>query len=741
MMRPADLAEDELERVESDGVGHLVARDEAGQHRDDRRLGDRVGRVEGEEHDDQVDLAGEARERDDGQARCEHARHDVRDDDDLPAVEPVGRRRRRRWRTGRSAGSRRSSGGRPRARSRSAGRRRSSRPRPGATTPGSRRSRPPSRPRTARWRNGPRRLERVASGPGGRAGLCLGSSGRSVLDNPGRDAYILAVPPGPDASPFDTVLRAGRDPHEPGDRARCPATRSGSAAGRSSRSGSWAELRAGVGPGRACSMPAAGSSLRRSSTATPTSTGAPSSATASSTSRRSPPAGIDDVARACPGAGPRPTPAGDVDPGRLAVAEPPARGPLPGSARARPRGAGPPGRPARHRQARRRGQLARPSPPPASTGRTRRPAGRPDRARRRRRADRHPARDGQAPPRPVAIGRPWCRPLRAAERQAALRAAYRDLHAAGIATIHEIVRLPEEADDHAALRAAGELGVRVRLFYRVHESPLSLDWLERLGIRRGLGDDWLKVLGVKVSVDGFCIFRNAAVDEPYRGEPDNLRPAPDRRRRPSTTSSRGPTRTACRSALHAVGPRAVDLGPRRIRASGSAGRRTVSARARAISTSDADRLGRAQRPRRRVVRPARVPRRLSPRVGRRLRARAGSTGSCRSRRAQALGIADPVQQRLRRARRSTRSTPSASRSTRRAVTACGPGHPEALDVADAWRAFTTTPAEIAGEPRLGRIAVGGLADLIVVDGDPFAARTRTSRTGRPCDHGRRPPGP
>src|SRR5207253_11377156 len=101
------------------------------------------------------------------------------------------------------------------------------------------------------------------------------------------------------------------------------------------------------------------------------------------------------------------------------------------------------------------------------------------------------------------------------------RAAYRDLHAAGVATIHEIVRLPEEAADHAALRAAGELGVRVRFFYRVHESPLSLDWLIGLGIRRGFGDDWLKVLGAKVSVDGFCIFRNAAVEEPYRGEPDN----------------------------------------------------------------------------------------------------------------------------------------------------------------------------------------------------------------------------
>src|SRR3970040_2310639 len=55
------------------------------------------------------------------------------------------------------------------------------------------------------------------------------------------------------------------------------------------------------------------------------------------------------------------------------------------------------------------------------------------------------------------------------------------VHRAGVTTIHEMVRRPEEADDFAALRAEGELGVRVRLYYRIHESPLSLDWLGGLG--------------------------------------------------------------------------------------------------------------------------------------------------------------------------------------------------------------------------------------------------------------------
>ncbi len=306
----------------------------------------------------------------------------------------------------------------------------------------------------------------------------------------------------------------------------------------------------------------------------------------------------------------------------------------------------------------------------------------------------------------------------ACERQSALRSAYHDLHAAGIATIHEIVRLPEEAADHAALRAAGELGVRVRLFYRVHESPLSLDWLIGLGIRRGLGDDWLKVLGVKVSVDGFCIFRNAAVEEPYRGEPDNC----GLLRIDAATLDDLVARAnehGLQVALHAVGPRAVDLALDAFERAGppAAGPYRLE---HAYLDIGPDRLGRAQRLgaawsvqpafldayRREwadVFEPGRVERIMPLATG------AG------------LGLAIQFNS----------DTPCAPfdplDAIRLAVTrrrdGMGPGHPEGLDVAAAWRAFTTTPADIAGEPRLGRIAVGGLADLIVVDGDPFTTNS------------------
>lgn len=304
-----------------------------------------------------------------------------------------------------------------------------------------------------------------------------------------------------------------------------------------------------------------------------------------------------------------------------------------------------------------------------------------------------------------------------ADRHAALRAAYRDLHAVGVATIHEIIRSPEEADDHAALRAAGELGVRVRLFYRVHESPLSLDWLERLGIRRGLGDDWFKVLGVKVSVDGFCIFRNAAVEEPYRGEPHNL----GLLRIDDGTLDALVARANAQGlqiAVHAVGPRAVDLALDAFERAGPAlagphrlehayldidDARLMRARDLGVVWSvqpaflDAYRREWAD-----AFEPARIDRIMPLRRGADLglRIQFNSDFPC--------APFDPLD--------------GIRLAVTRDRTGAQSGHPQSVTVAEAWRAFTTTPAEVAADARLGRIQIGARADLIVLDGDPFSAR-------------------
>lgn len=46
---------------------------------------------------------------------------------------------------------------------------------------------------------------------------------------------------------------------------------------------------------------------------------------------------------------------------------------------------------------------------------------------------------------------------------------------------------------------------------------------------------------------------------------------------------------------------------------------------------------------------------------------------------------------------------------------------------EAWRAFTVTLAEVANEPRLGRLTAGALADLVAFDEDPLLATTDLTR--------------
>lgn len=301
----------------------------------------------------------------------------------------------------------------------------------------------------------------------------------------------------------------------------------------------------------------------------------------------------------------------------------------------------------------------------------------------------------------------------AEERRAALRAGYRELHAAGIATIHEMIRLPEEADDHAALRAAGELGVRIRLYYRIHESPLSLDWLIRLGIRRGLGDAWLRVLGIKISVDGFCIFRNAAVERPYRDEPDNhglFRIEADT----LDDLVRRANAQGLQIAVHAVGPLAVD---RALDAFERAGPAVAGPHRLEHAYLDIDepRLRRAQR----LglvwsVQPAFLD------AYRREWADALEPERVMGIMPLATGVAIGLPLLF---NSDFPCAPFDPLDGIRCAVGVGPGGRRRPDgvvgLARAWHAYTTGPAEVAGDDDLGRLRRGARADLIVLDADPF----------------------
>lgn len=300
------------------------------------------------------------------------------------------------------------------------------------------------------------------------------------------------------------------------------------------------------------------------------------------------------------------------------------------------------------------------------------------------------------------------------ERLDAVRAAIGDVHRLGITTIHEMIRLPEEADDLASLRALDELPLRIRLSYRVHETPIRLEHLAALGVRRGFGDAWFRVLGIKVSVDGWCIFGNAAVEEPYVGMAGDrglmrIEPA-ELRRLVVAANERG-----LGIALHAVGPRAVDAALDAFEAAGPA---TAGPYRLEHGHLDMDErhLGRmrgldvawsvqpALLPAYRadweaILEPARVDGIMPLAAG------------------AALGI--PILQ--------NSDVPSGPQAPFAAIRAAVTreagdrriGADQGIPLVDAWRGWTTIPHAVAAEDGLGALVPGATADLIVLSADPF----------------------
>jgi len=99
----------------------------------------------------------------------------------------------------------------------------------------------------------------------------------------------------------------------------------------------------------------------------------------------------------------------------------------------------------------------------------------------------------------------------------ALREAFPSAWRVGLTAIHDMDPPPAFAA-YQWLHARGELGLRV-----VKYLPASaLDCALKVGLRAGLGDDWLRVGGIKVYADGALGPRTAAMLAPYEGEPHNV---------------------------------------------------------------------------------------------------------------------------------------------------------------------------------------------------------------------------
>ncbi|RMG83298.1 MAG: hypothetical protein D6712_13220 [Chloroflexi bacterium] len=102
------------------------------------------------------------------------------------------------------------------------------------------------------------------------------------------------------------------------------------------------------------------------------------------------------------------------------------------------------------------------------------------------------------------------------------------------------------------LRQRGKLSMRV-------VKNINLEWIhhaQELGLRWGFGDEWLRIGGLKIFADGALGPRTAYMIEPYEGEPDNYGIATIDKEEMTEAVSKA-SLAGIPSTIHAIGDRAV----------------------------------------------------------------------------------------------------------------------------------------------------------------------------------------
>ncbi|MHA2002714.1 MAG: amidohydrolase [Candidatus Thorarchaeota archaeon] len=139
------------------------------------------------------------------------------------------------------------------------------------------------------------------------------------------------------------------------------------------------------------------------------------------------------------------------------------------------------------------------------------------------------------------------------ESYSGAREILRECAAAGLTCVYDLVDKPEmrAAID---LKNNDELPIRVRMDVTID----LIKELDKLGIYRGLGDDWLRICGVKFFFDGAISARTAAVSEPYLNQPGfyGVFATTEEIARETLTSA---YEKGYRISAHANGDRAIDL--------------------------------------------------------------------------------------------------------------------------------------------------------------------------------------
>jgi predicted amidohydrolase YtcJ len=314
------------------------------------------------------------------------------------------------------------------------------------------------------------------------------------------------------------------------------------------------------------------------------------------------------------------------------------------------------------------------------------------------------------------------------------RAALAHLRALGVTTIHDNTG-PDQMEVYQELKRRGELTSRVYMRPTMDKCPQ----LRAVGIRHGLGDDWLKIGGLKGFVDGIMGNSSAYFYEPYL-----------------TSGERGLWRTMmteppgmepllfCADSaghwpqIHAIGDQAIDtlltMMEKVIRVNGPKERRWRIIHTQVIRGAEvAERMARlgvmAE------VQPYHAiddMRWMEQRIGARGRwayafntlERAGvrmSFGSDWPGTNAAWYTADPL----------LGMYAAVTRKTLGGEPAGGWFPEERISLESALKAYTTGNAWAAGEENLkGKIAPGFLADLVVLDRDPFRVAPEALREVR-----------
>jgi hypothetical protein len=110
------------------------------------------------------------------------------------------------------------------------------------------------------------------------------------------------------------------------------------------------------------------------------------------------------------------------------------------------------------------------------------------------------------------------------QRKEWLRLACAEMHRFGITSLVEPGLQPDEIRAYQSLYRDGALSVRVNLMPSWHgfiddEEEVALDARAReLGIYSGLGDEWLRIGGLKMAIDGGTTPHTAYMYEPYEGD-------------------------------------------------------------------------------------------------------------------------------------------------------------------------------------------------------------------------------